>query len=213
VPTVTVLDMPVVARGSGRRLAAAARIWLVATVLLGLLYPAAVTLVARVPGLAANADGSLVTGGGRVVGSDLIGQSFADADGTPLPGWFQPRPSAGGWDGAASGATQLGPDNPDLVASITAARQAVAARLSTPGHPVTPAQVPADAVTASGSGLDPQISPAYAALQVRRVAADRGLDPAVVQGLVDRHTQRRAAGFVGEPRVDVLLLNRDLARF
>lgn len=193
---------------------AALRALLVLTVLLGLGYPLAVTALAQVA-LPGRADGSLVRSGGAVVGSSLIGQSFLDASGNPLPQWFQPRPSAagatdqnpGGYDPNASGASNLGPNNPDLVALVEKRRAAVAAFEGVPAD-----QVPADAVTASGSGLDPDISPQYAALQVDRVARARGLDRAVVARLVREHTTGRTLGFLGEPRVNVLELNLALAR-
>lgn len=184
------------------------RAMLVLTVILGVAYPLVVTGLGRlVPG---RADGSLVTGpDGAVVGSSLIGQSFTDADGAPLPRYFQSRPSAAGdgYDGAASSGSNLGPDNPDLVAAIAARRAAVAAL-----EGVDASAVPADAVTASGSGLDPQISPAYADLQVPRVARERGLPEAEVRALVAGATTGRALGILGEPGVDVLELNLALDR-
>ncbi len=165
------------------------RAMLVLTVILGVGYPLVVTGLGRLmPG---RADGSLVTGAdGAVVGSSLIGQSFTDADGHPLPQYFQSRPSAAGsgYDGAASSGSNLGPENPDLVAAIAARRAAVAAL-----EGVAESAVPADAVTASGSGLDPQISPAYAELQVPRVARERALPEAEVRAL----TWPRAAGRPG----------------
>lgn len=175
---------------------AAVRALAVLTVLLGLAYPLAITGVAQVafPG---NADGSLVERGGGVVGSDLIGQSFADD-----PSYFQSRPAAADYDPLASGATNLGPENTELVAAIKDRRAAVAAF-----EDVDPRDVPADALLASGSGLDPHISPEYAALQVARVARERGLDEGAVRDLVDKYTQGRALGFLGEPRVNVLELN------
>lgn len=184
------------------------RAMLVLTVILGVGYPLVVTGLGRLmPG---RADGSLVTGAdGAVVGSSLIGQSFTDADGHPLPQYFQSRPSAAGsgYDGAASSGSNLGPENPDLVAAIAARRAAVAAL-----EGVAESAVPADAVTASGSGLDPQISPAYAELQVPRVARERGLPEAEVRALVAGATTGRALGVLGEPGVDVLELNLALDR-
>lgn len=203
-------------RGTWRQYVAGLRLLAVLTVVLGLLYPLAVTGIAQLPGLNSRAGGSLVEGpSGAVVGSSLLGQGFVDADGAPLRQWFQPRPSAagrGGWDGASSGASNLGPDDPDLVWSITGRKAAVAAFDSVPGHEVTPAQVPADAVTASGSGLDPDISPAYARQQAYRVAAARGLDPARVLALVEGQVEGRVLGFLGEERVNVLRLNLALER-
>lgn len=179
-----------------RSLIASLRLLLVLSVVLGLGYPLAVTAAARVvPG---RADGSMLTRDGRVVGSALIGQPFTG------PGWFLPRPSVAGagYDPLASGASNLGPDNPDLLGTVAGRRAEVAAR-----EGVAPAAVPADAVTASGSGLDPDISPAYARLQVARVARTRGLAQADVAALVEAHVQGRWLGVVGEPHVDVLRLN------
>jgi potassium-transporting ATPase KdpC subunit len=152
---------------TGRQYVAAVRALLLATLVLGLAYPLVVTGLAQVltPG---RADGSLVEADGAVVGSSLIGQAYSDADGNPLPQYFQPRPSASEYDGAASGGSNLGPNSPELAALIEERRAAVAAF-----NGVAPADVPPDAVTASGSGLDPDISPAYAAIQVDRVAAAR----------------------------------------
>jgi K+-transporting ATPase ATPase C chain len=181
---------------------------LVLTLILGVGYPLVVTGLGRL--LPGRADGSLVTGAdGAVVGSALLGQSFTDADGRALPQYFQSRPSAAGdgYDGAASSGSNLGPDNPDLVAAIESRRAAVAAL-----EGVDVAAVPADAVTASGSGLDPQISPAYAELQVPRVARERGLAEAEVRALVAGATTGRALGVLGEPGVDVLELNLALDR-
>jgi K+-transporting ATPase ATPase C chain len=203
-------------RGSLGQYLAGLRVLLVLTVILGLGYPLAVTAVAQLPGLKNHADGSMVTDpSGKVVGSTLIGQGFVDDQGNPLPQWFQSRPSAAGkngWDPTSSGASNLGPSNEDLVTTITQRRAAVAAFDSVAGHPVEPAAVPPDAVTASGSGLDPDISPAYARQQAYRVADARHLDPARVLALVDRYTQGRALGFIGEPTVNVLRLNLALTR-
>jgi potassium-transporting ATPase KdpC subunit len=269
---------------------AALRALVVLTVILGIGYPVFIWLVAQIPGLRDNADGSLIEVNGKPVGSSLIGQSFTDADGNPLPRYFQSRPSAAGdgYDPMATGASNLGPesvvDTPDkpslltLVCTRSAAvgkldgvsgsrpfctGDGVGAVLSVIGprdargnviHPTqvvsvnepcdttktpflnayegvrvecakagedytvgqivpirgsAPAdpQVPADAVTASGSGLDPHISVAYADLQVNRVAKARGVNPDLVRALVARHTEGRTLGFFGEPRVNVLELN------
>ncbi|WP_431935601.1 potassium-transporting ATPase subunit C [Micromonospora sp. RP3T] len=272
---------------------AALRAVLVFTVLLGLAYPLALVAVGRLPGLDGKADGSLVTLDGRPVGSSLIGQSFTDADGEPVPRYFQSRPSAAGdgYDPTATAASNLGPesvvdtlaedpadDTPSLLTQVCARSRAVGARdgvdgrrpyctpdgvgavlavfradgltgpvtrvvsvnqaaPATPfvatwaGVPVEPARpgrdyvaeggvitpvrgdapaqpaVPADAVTASGSGLDPHISPAYAEIQVARVARERGADPGAVRRLVAAHTSGRVLGFMGEPAVNVLTLN------
>lgn len=189
--------MIVVLRDVLRQSSAAVRVLLVLTVLLGVLYPAAVWAVGRaVPD---RADGSLLHVDGQVVGSRLLGQSF---DG---PQWFHPRPSANDDDGLASAPSNLGPSNPTLVAAIDERRTAIARE-----EGVAPADVPPDAVTASGSGLDPDISPAYAALQVDRVARERGLEVAEVRRLVAAATSGRKLGFLGEPTVDVLALNASL---
>ncbi|MCG7609728.1 MULTISPECIES: potassium-transporting ATPase subunit C [Mycobacterium] len=273
-----------------RQHAAALRALLVLTVILGIGYPVFIWLVAQIPGLRDNADGSLIQVNGKPLGSSLIGQSFTDADGNPLPRYFQSRPSMAGdgYDPMSTGASNLGPesivDQPDkpslltLVCSRSAAvgkldgvdgarpfctGSGVGAVLSVIGprdaggnvvHPTqvvsvnepcdttktpflntyedvrvecakpgenysaglivpirgsAPADpaVPADAVTASGSGLDPNISPAYADLQVNRVAKARGLNPDLVRTVVAEHTDGRTLGFLGEPRVNVLQLN------
>ncbi|PWU55206.1 potassium-transporting ATPase subunit C [Micromonospora sp. S4605] len=277
---------------------AALRALLVFTVLLGLLYPLALVAVGRLPGLDGKADGSLVSLDGRTVGSRLIGQSFTDADGNPVPRYFQSRPSAAGdgYDPTATAASNLGPESvvdtiatdpeestpslltqvcarskavgeldgvdgrrpyctPDGVGAVLAVFRAdgltgpvtrvVSVNQTAPAIPfltsyqgvpvelaergrdyvaeggvVTPVRgdapadpaVPADAVTASGSGLDPHISPAYAELQVNRVARERGTDPDAVRRLVEEHTTGRALGFIGEPGVNVLTLNLALDR-
>ncbi|MEV0939535.1 potassium-transporting ATPase subunit C [Micromonospora wenchangensis] len=277
---------------------AALRALLVFTALLGVAYPLALVAAGRLPGLDAKADGSLLTVDGRAVGSALIGQSFTDADGNPVPRYFQSRPSAAGdgYDPTASAASNLGPESvldilavdprqstrsllsqvcarsravglldgvdgrrpyctPDGVGAVlavfradgltgritrvvsvnqtapatpfVASWQGVPVELAQPGEDyraagglVTPVRgdapehpaVPADAVTASGSGLDPHISPAYAAIQVARVARERDADPAVVRRLVAEHTTGRALGFMGAPAVNVLELNLALDR-
>ncbi|GAA2054634.1 potassium-transporting ATPase subunit C [Polymorphospora rubra] len=272
---------------------AALRAVLVFTVLLGIAYPLALVAAGRIPGLDGRADGSLISADGQTVGSALIGQSFTDADGNPVPRYFQSRPSAAGdgYDPTATAASNLGPESVvdthatdpresarSLLSQVCARSLAVGARdgvdgrrpyctadgvgavlavfradgltgpatrvvsvnqvapatpflavyegvaveLARPGHdyvaegglvtpirgdaPAEPA-VPADAVTASGSGLDPHISPAYAQIQVARVARERGVDPARVRHLVAEHTSGRGLGFIGEPAVHVLALN------
>ncbi len=177
-----------------RQLAPALRMVAVMTVLLGLIYPALVFAIGRL--VPARTDGSLLTIDGAVVGSSLLAQGF------DTPEYFWPRPSVGGYDPLATGGSNLGPNNTDLIKTIEERRTAVAT-----ANGVTADQVPADAVTASASGLDPQISPEYAALQVARVARARGLAPDVVAALVDEHTQARVLGFLGEPGVNVLELN------
>jgi K+-transporting ATPase ATPase C chain len=274
---------------------AALRALLVLTVLTGILYPLAITAVARIPGLNDRANGSLIkTADGTTVGSRIIGQAFTDDKGKPLVQYFQSRPSAAGagYDPTATSASNLGPESvvdtlpdpakkddagkpslltqvctrskavgdlegvdgsrpfctPDGVGAVLAVfhrdgltgpiTRVVSLNEACPAQPfvasyggvtvecakfgeddskgiVTPIRgsapdkptVPADAVTASGSGLDPHISPAYAKLQVARVAKSRGADPAAVGTLVDEHTDRGALGFIGEPTVNVLALN------
>ncbi|NUS09960.1 MAG: potassium-transporting ATPase subunit KdpC [Streptomyces sp.] len=197
-----------------RRHLSALRMLLVLTVITGVIYPLAVTGVAQAA-FHDKANGSIVTDDGRAVGSSLLGQSFdlpkknpddPDEAARPDPEFFQPRPSAGSYDPLASGASNLGPNNPDLVKAIEQRRKDVAAF-----DGVDPEDVPADALTASGSGLDPDISPAYAYEQADRVARARGLDPAAVHRLVADHVHGRDLGFLGEPRVNVLDLNRALA--
>jgi potassium-transporting ATPase KdpC subunit len=187
-----------------RQLLASLRALLVATVALGLLYPLAVTGLAQVA-LPGRADGQLLEADGTVVGSALLGQAFTDADGAPLPEYFQTRPGA--YDPLASGASSSGLFGPRLLALVEERRAAVAEL-----EGVDPSRVPADALTSSGSGLDPHISPAYAALQVPRVAAERGLPEDEVRALVAEHTSGRDLGFLGDPRVSVLPLNLALDR-
>jgi potassium-transporting ATPase KdpC subunit len=280
---------------SVRQLVASLRMLLIFTVLLGVGYPLLITLIAQIPGLHSRADGSQVTQGGKVVGSKLIGQSFTDSKGNPLPQYFQSRPSAAGagYDPTASSASNLGPESivdtlpdpavkgdagkqslltqvcgrslaigqlehvdgsrpfctPDGVGAVLAVfytgsgyhgaitrvvslnqtgdtkpfiptykgvtvelakfgddyskGQVVPIRGNAPAHPV----VPADAVTASGSGLDPEISPAYAHIQQARVAKARGITVNQVAALVAKFEKGRDLGFFGEPRVNVLQLN------
>lgn len=275
---------------------AALRALLVFTAVLGLAYPLAMTAVAQLPGLRSNADGSLIEVDGRPVGSRLIGQSFTDADGDPVPAYFQSRPSAAGdgYDPTATAASNLGPEsiedtlaeNPDeasqallsLVCSRSlavgelegvdgsrpyctadgvgavlrvfhaegltgAVARAVSVNQPCPATPfvvsfrgsavecavpgedysggvLTPVRgtapadpvVPADAVTASGSGLDPHISVAYANLQVPRVARERGTGEVEIRGMIEQYTDGRALGFMGQPGVNVLELNLALDR-
>lgn len=190
-------------RSSLRTAGVAIRAMLVLTVLLGIGYPLVVLGVGQLA-FPAQANGSTVSVDGETVGSSLIGQSFTDADGNPLPEWFQSRPSAAGdgYDAGASSGSNLGPENADLIAAIEERRAQVAAF-----NGVDPEDVPVDAVTASASGLDPHISPAYALLQVDRVADERGLPVGDVRALVERFIQGPDAGYLGESRVNVLELN------
>jgi len=191
-------------RTTVRTTGVAVRAMLVFTLVLGVGYTLLVTGVAQLA-LPWQANGSPVhDAAGDTVGSALIGQSFTDADGSALPEYFQSRPSAAGdgYDGGASSGSNYGPENPDLVSAIQTRKAAIAEF-----EGVAPSEVPADAVTASGSGLDPHISPAYALLQVRRVAAARGVDEAEVRSLVEAHIQQRDLGYLGEPRVNVVELN------
>ncbi|MET8571101.1 potassium-transporting ATPase subunit C [Streptomyces sp. NPDC004783] len=208
------------AANTARLLAAGLRALLVLTLVTGVVYPLAVTGVAQAlfPG---RANGSQVSAQGRVVGSSLIGQSYRlplkQGQETPAPDlkWFQGRPANGLGENTVntryrlivSGATNLAADNPELLAQVRAAQAAVVKDNSVPGHPVRLSDVPADAVTSSGSGLDPDISPQYAALQAPRVAQRNGLPVEEVRRLVDAHTEGRTLGFIGEPRVNVLELN------
>ncbi|MFF5969004.1 potassium-transporting ATPase subunit C [Streptomyces collinus] len=191
-----------------RLLGAGLRALLVLTLVTGVIYPLVVTGIAQglFPG---KANGSEIRADGKVVGSSLIGQQGYSLD------YFQPRPANGLGENSVntqyklilSGATNLSADNQKLVTSVEEAKAKVVKDNSTPDHKVKPSQVPADAVTSSGSGLDPDISPAYADLQVHRVAERNGLTVAQVQRLVDDHTEGRTLGFIGEPRVNVLELN------
>ena len=167
-------------------------------VITGLLYPGLVTAVAQVL-FPHQANGSLVAVNGRVVGSALIGQSFAGAR------YFHPRPSAAGsgYDDTLSAGTNLGPTSAKLADTLIA--QAVDSAVRLDG--AVKGRIPSDLVTSSGSGLDPHISPASAALQVGRVARERALDAALVRRLVASHTEARQFGVLGERRVNVLLLN------
>ncbi|MCV7086543.1 potassium-transporting ATPase subunit C [Mycolicibacter hiberniae] len=274
----------------------ALRALLVLTAILGIGYPLFVWLVAQIPGLHSRAEGSLITVDGRPVASALIGQSFTDAAGRPLPQYLQSRPSATGYDTLASGASNLGPESmvdrpahPSLLSEVCARSAAIAQaeglgaaggarpfctpggkgavlavfgprdahgavthpgrvvsvnepcetgsapfmaeyhgvrvqcaqpgedyaagrivpiRGAAPGHP----RVPADAVTASGSGLDPDISPAYADLQAERIAKARGISAAEVRAVIGAHQRGRLLGFLGQARVSVVAVNLELDR-
>ncbi|WP_141208813.1 potassium-transporting ATPase subunit C [Streptomyces griseorubiginosus] len=205
---------------TGRLLWAGLRALLVLTLVTGVLYPLAVTGVAQAL-FHDKANGSEIKADGKVVGSSLIGQSYdlplKKGQETPEPDlkWFQGRPQNGLGTNSVntrhklilSGATNLSADSKALVQQVEDAQAAVIKDNSVPGYTVERSQVPADAVTSSGSGLDPDISPAYADLQVHRVAEKNGLTVAQVQKLVDEQTKGRTLGFIGEPRVNVLELN------
>ena len=173
------------------------------TLLLGLAYPLAVTGIAHSV-FPRQASGSLVRdAGGRVVGSALIGQAFAGET------YLHPRPSAAGdgYDAAVSSGSNMGPLNPDLAARVAESAQAIRADDGAGG-------IPADAVTTSASGLDPDVSPAYARLQAARIARARGVPVQQVQSIIDAHIEGAFLGFIGQPHVNVLLTNRALdARF
>jgi potassium-transporting ATPase KdpC subunit len=214
-----------------RQYLASFRILVVFTILCGVIYPGVVLGISQVA-FHQQANGSLVTYKGQVVGSSLLCQEFVNPKtGAPLAQWFQPRPSNatsepntatgstsvqntgqlgsdGDWgcNGIESAASNLGPTNPEEVGAIAARQKQIEAF----DH-VSQSQIPPDAVTASGSGLDPDISPQNADIQVARVAAARHLPVSVVQGLVNKFTQGRTIGVLGEPRVDVLTLNIALA--
>ncbi|MGW6707193.1 potassium-transporting ATPase subunit C [Streptomyces sp. NPDC054956] len=223
---------------TARLIGAGLRALLVLTVLCGVLYPLAITGIAQTA-FGHEANGSeLKDASGRVVGSSLIGQSYnlpkrdpndAKEAAEPDLKWFQPRPSNGlgansvntQYSLLLSGATNRSADNGSvdgkcteeegtLCAQVLAAKEAVVADNSTASYRVGPEDVPADAVTSSGSGLDPDISPAYAELQIHRVAERNKLDVEQVEKLVAAHTTGRTLGFMGEPRVNVLALNTAL---
>ncbi len=168
------------------------------TLLLGVAYPLITTLIGQVT-FGDKADGSLIERDGVVMGSELIGQTFV------APKYFHSRPSAAGagYDGSASSGSNLGPLNPDLLAAVEE-RVAVYRAENGLGDDV---DVPVDAVTASGSGLDPHISVANARLQAARVAAERGFERAAVDALIEAHTDGRSLGILGEPGVNVVTLN------
>ncbi|WP_244418338.1 potassium-transporting ATPase subunit KdpC [Streptomyces hygroscopicus] len=204
-------------RNTARLIGAGLRALLVLTVVCGVIYPLVVTGVAQAafPG---KANGSEVSSQGKVVGSSLLGQRYdkgKDKNGNPVPDlkFFQPRPSAGlgsnrtngvntQYDLQVSGASNLGATNTDLVKAVKERKQWVSETYGVPES-----KVPADAVTSSGSGLDPDISPEYAQVQTATVAKENHLPIATVEKLVAHHTDGRALGFMGEPRVNVLQLN------
>ena len=205
---------------TARLLWAGLRALLVLTLVTGVIYPLVVTGIAQgiFPG---KANGSEIKADGKVVGSSLIGQSYnlplKKGQETPDPDlkWFQGRPQNGLGTNSVntqyslilSGATNLSADSKVLVQQVKDAKAAVVKDNSTADYKVKPSQVPADAVTSSGSGLDPDISPAYADLQVHRIAEKNGLSVTQVRKLVDEHTDGRTLGFIGEPTVNVMELN------
>lgn len=171
---------------------------LILTVITGVIYPLVVTGIAQVV-FPHQANGSLIVINGKAYGSELIGQQFDD------PKYFWGRPSAAGYNAAASSGSNDGPMNPDLIEAVQTRVDALKA-----ADPENTLPIPVDLVTASGSGLDPHISVAAALYQVHRVAAARGLEEAQVKSLVDRYTKGRQFGFLGEPTVNVLELNLTL---
>jgi K+-transporting ATPase ATPase C chain len=176
----------------------AIRFTIVTTIIFGLLYPLSLTGLSHLL-FPHQADGSLITSGSTIVGSSLIGQGFtADK-------YFHSRPSAAGtgYDADSSSPSNLGPTNKQLTERVHA--DVLKLQQENPGRPI-----PADLVTASGSGLDPDISPASAAFQIPRVAKTRGVTPDQIQSLVQKHSQPRQFGIFGEPRINVLELNLDL---
>jgi potassium-transporting ATPase KdpC subunit len=195
--------------GTVRQLIAALRGLILFTVICGIAYPLVIFGIAQ-GAFHQQANGSLVSYHGKVVGSSLLCQEFVTAKGNPLPQYFQPRPSAAvsgessdyGCDPLFSAASNLGPTNPTLVQDIKQRQQQIAKF-----DRVAVSAIPPDAVTTSASGLDPYISPQNAAIQVNRVATARHISPAAVQALVSQNTQGRTLGFLGEPRVNVLKLN------
>ena len=178
-----------------RNIVTAALMTVVTTVLLGIVYPLAVTGIAQAI-FPDKANGQLIEQNGKVIGSRIIGQGFSS------PGYFRSRPSAAGtgYDAANSAGTQLGPTNKKLIDNVKANVEAARKENAT-------ASVPVDLVTTSASGLDPHLSPAAADFQVGRVARERGISEADVRAIVAAHTEGRQLGFLGEPRVNVLELN------
>jgi K+-transporting ATPase ATPase C chain len=181
------------------QLSAALRMLLVLTVVCGVAYPLAVLGVGQLV-VHDRANGSLIAHDGRVVASSSLGQQATD------PQWFQGRRSTSDYAGNSSGGSNLGPNDPRQAQALADARGALVTE-----NPIAAGPPPADALTASASGLDPDVSPEYASWQVPRVAAARGISGQQVQELVDAHTKGRLLGFLGEPRVNVTELNLALA--
>jgi K+-transporting ATPase ATPase C chain len=195
-------------RGTTRQYWVAIRAMIVLTVVLGIAYPVVLWGVGFLA--PAQANGQPVSVNGTTVGSTLIGQSFTDKKGNALPQWFQSRPSAAGangYDAGASVGSNQGTESETLIKAIKARQKAIEK-----SDGVTVGQIPADAVTASGSGLDPDISPEYARIQVARVAATRGLKESDVSALVESMVQNGSAGYMGPQIVNVLQLNLALSK-
>lgn len=189
----------------------ALRMLLVMTVILGLAYPLLITGVSQVA-FTNKANGSVVTSDGKEIGSSLLGENYnlpkknpddPKEEAVPDPKWFQPRPAAYAYDPKSSGASNLGPNSDDLLKAVNDRRAAVAAF-----DGVDPGSVPVDALTASGSGLDPHISVAYAKEQVARVAKTRNLSADTLNALVEKYTEGRSLGFLGDAGVNIVLLNK-----
>jgi K+-transporting ATPase ATPase C chain len=194
-------------RGITRQYWVAIRSMVILTVVLGIAYPLVITGIGLLAPSQAN--GSQIKVDGKVVGSSLIGQSFTDKKGNALAQWFQSRPSAAGngYDAGASSGSNQGTESPTLIKEIKQ-RKAAIAKLDG----VNPASIPPDALTASASGLDPDISPAYARLQIKTVAAARHLPVAQVTKLVNSFVVGRELGYIGDPTVNVLELNIALSK-
>jgi K+-transporting ATPase ATPase C chain len=194
-------------RGTTRQYWVAIRSMIIFTVALGIIYPLVITAIGLLAPSQAN--GSQLTVNGKVVGSSLIGQSFTDKKGNALAQWFQSRPSAAGtgYDATSSGGSNQGTESPTLIKAIEQRKAAIAK-----SDGVNPASIPPDALTASASGLDPDISPAYARLQINRVAAARHLPVAEVTKLVNSFVVGRELGYIGDPTVNVLELNIALSK-
>jgi K+-transporting ATPase ATPase C chain len=194
-------------RGTTRQYWVAIRSMIIFTVVLGIAYPLVITGIGLLAPSQAN--GSLIKVGSKTVGSALIGQSFTDPKGNALAQWFQSRPSAAGtgYDAGASGGSNQGTESQTLIKAIKDRKAAIAA-----SDNVDPASIPPDALTASASGLDPDISPAYALEQVGRVATARHLPTAEVKALVNSFVVGRELGYIGDPTVNVLELNLALSK-